>query len=206
MMLSRGRMIGVNGISLHVEDHGAGDPVLLLHGWPDSAFLWRNQIPFLVPHGFRVIAPDMRGFGRSGRPGDVAAYALRHAVADVAAILDALGLEAAHLVGHDWGAAVAWLAAMFHPGRVRKPALPPLLPLTRRPHESCRKRSACQAATRTLLPRAVRVWICRLNHVSASTDLHSRPRRHCGLRLSRNARIPSRASGSWLVAAITSMA
>ena len=117
MMPGRGQMIDVNGISLHVEDHGAGDPVLLIHGWPDSAFLWRNQIPFLVAHGFRVIAPDMRGFGRSSQPDDVAAYALRNAVADVAAILDALGLEAAHLVGHDWGAAVAWLTAMFHPGR-----------------------------------------------------------------------------------------
>jgi pimeloyl-ACP methyl ester carboxylesterase len=120
MMPGRGQMIDVNGISLHVEDHGAGDPVLLLHGWPDSAFLWRNQIPFLAEHGFRVIAPDMRGLGRSGQPEDVAAYALRHAVADVAAILDALGLQTAHLVGHDWGAAVAWLTAMFHPGRVRK--------------------------------------------------------------------------------------
>ena len=63
-----GRFIEVNGISLYVEEQGAGVPVLLMHGWPDSARLWRNQVPFLVSNGFRVITPDMRGFGRSSRP------------------------------------------------------------------------------------------------------------------------------------------
>lgn len=63
-----GRFIEVNGTSLYVEEHGAGVPVLLMHGFPDSARLWRDQVPFLVSNGFRVITPDMRGFGRSGRP------------------------------------------------------------------------------------------------------------------------------------------
>jgi epoxide hydrolase A/B len=79
----------VNGISVHVEDHGRGRPVLLLHGWPDSAYLWRNQIPFLVMNGFRAIAPDLRGFGRSERPEGVAAYSLQNAVGDVVGILEA---------------------------------------------------------------------------------------------------------------------
>ena len=114
-----GRPIEANGISLYVEDHGQGVPVLLIHGWPDSARLWRHQIPHLVANGFRVITPDLRGFGRSDRPGEVAAYALRNAVADMTAILDQAGIEAAHVVGHDWGAAVAWLTAMFSPDRVR---------------------------------------------------------------------------------------
>jgi len=114
-----GRPIEANGISLYVEDHGQGVPVLLIHGWPDSARLWRHQIPHLVANGFRVITPDLRGFGRSDRPGEVAAYALRNAVADMTAILDQVGIEAAHVVGHDWGAAVAWLTAMFSPDRVR---------------------------------------------------------------------------------------
>jgi len=114
-----GRLIEANGISLYVEDHGQGVPVLLIHGWPDSARLWRYQIPHLVANGFRVITPDLRGFGRSDRPGEVAAYALRNAVADMTAILDQVGIEAAHVVGHDWGAAVAWLTAMFSPDRVR---------------------------------------------------------------------------------------
>jgi pimeloyl-ACP methyl ester carboxylesterase len=94
--------------------------VLLMHGWPDSAYLWRHQIPFLTGHSFRVIAPDMRGFGRSSRPAAVADYALTKAVGDMTGLLDALGIESAHVVGHDWGAAVAWLTAMLQPARVRK--------------------------------------------------------------------------------------
>jgi pimeloyl-ACP methyl ester carboxylesterase len=115
-----GRVIDVNGISLYVEEHGEGDPVLLLHGWPDSARLWRHQVPFLAAHGYRVIAPDLRGFGRSERPAEVAAYRLRNVVADVSALLDHLDIETAYVVGHDWGAAVAWLTAILGPARVRK--------------------------------------------------------------------------------------
>jgi len=110
----------VNGISLHVEDHGQGTAVLLLHGWPDSSALWRNQVPHLVANGFRAIAPDMRGFGRSDKPAEVATYALSNLVADVIGILDHLKIETAHLVAHDWGAAVAWLTAALHPDRVRR--------------------------------------------------------------------------------------
>jgi pimeloyl-ACP methyl ester carboxylesterase len=115
-----GRIIQANDISLHVEDHGTGVPVLLLHGWPDSAAVWRKQIPFLIGHGFRVIAPDLRGFGRSDRPREVTGYALSNVVADMTGVLDALGIPAAHVVGHDWGAGVAWLMAMLHPDRVTK--------------------------------------------------------------------------------------
>src|SRR5580693_8376807 len=75
-----GRFIEVNGISLYVEERGAGVPVLLLHGFPDSARLWRNQVPFLVSNGFRVITPDLRGFGRSGRPQEVAPDRVRRMV------------------------------------------------------------------------------------------------------------------------------
>jgi pimeloyl-ACP methyl ester carboxylesterase len=115
-----GRLIDVNGVSLYVEDHGDGVPVLLIHGWPDSARLWRHQVPFLTANGFRVITPDMRGFGRSGRPAEVSSYRLRNVVADVNALLDQLDIETAHIVGHDWGAAVAWLTAIGCPARVRK--------------------------------------------------------------------------------------
>jgi pimeloyl-ACP methyl ester carboxylesterase len=120
MSVGQIRTIEVTGTSLCVEDHGSGDPVLLIHGWPDSANVWRHQIPFLTARGFRVIAPDMRGFGRSGRPPEVSDYTLQNAVSDVAGVLDALGIEAAHVVGHDWGAAVAWFTAMFLPDRVRR--------------------------------------------------------------------------------------
>jgi len=120
MDTGEGRIIEVNGVSFYVEDHGSGVPVLLLHGFPDSAALWRNQIPFLVDHGFRVIAPDLRGFGRSARPEEVSQYALLHSVADVTGVLDELGIQAAHVVGHDFGAGVAWLTAILQPDRVIK--------------------------------------------------------------------------------------
>jgi pimeloyl-ACP methyl ester carboxylesterase len=132
-------VLQVNSILLHVEDHGKGRPVLLLHGWPDSAYLWRNQVPFLVANGFRVIAPDMRGFGRSDRPEGVAAYSIQNAVGDVVGILDAHGIEAADIVGHDWGAAVAWFTATAHPDRVHKLVVlsvpHPLAPRTLRQRE-----------------------------------------------------------------------
>lgn len=113
-------IVNSGGVELHVEEHGEGPPVLLLHGWPDSSALWRNQVRFLAAHGFRAIAPDLRGFGRSSRPEDTASYALSNSVADVAAVLDACEAGTAHVVGHDWGAAVAWLTAMYLPDRVRK--------------------------------------------------------------------------------------
>lgn len=110
----------VNGISLYVEDSGSGPGVLLLHGWPDSTYLWRHQVPYLVSHGFRVIAFDLRGFGRSDKPQDVSAYAFQNSVADVLGVLDQLGLSRVHLVGHDWGAFIAWMTAILHPERVER--------------------------------------------------------------------------------------
>src|SRR5579862_4559945 len=120
MSMGEGRIIEVNGVSLHVEEYGDGPPVLLLHGWPDSAYVWRNQIPFLTSHDFRVVAPDLRGFGRSSRPDKVTDYALSKSIDDVTGLLNHLGVESVHLVGHDWGAAVAWGMAMAHPDRIQK--------------------------------------------------------------------------------------
>jgi pimeloyl-ACP methyl ester carboxylesterase len=114
-----GQMIEANGISLYVEEHGEGVPVLMLHGWPDSARLWRHQVPVLAGRGYRVITPDLRGFGRSEQPGEVRSYGLRNVVGDITGLLDALEVPAAHVVGHDWGAAVAWLTAIMRPDRVR---------------------------------------------------------------------------------------
>lgn len=129
----------VNGIGLHVEDHGDGPAVVFLHGWPDSSYLWRHQIPHLTSHGFRAIAPDLRGFGKSEKPQDVAAYEAATLVADVVGVLDALELPSAHLVGHDWGAFVAWMTAIMQPSRVdRVVALSvphPLAPRTLRQRE-----------------------------------------------------------------------
>ncbi|NJQ00175.1 alpha/beta fold hydrolase [Streptomyces zingiberis] len=111
--------IDIDGTSLEVLDtRGDGPAVLLLHGFPDTHALWRRQIPFLTVAGHRVIAPDLRGFGGSGRPRTVPEYGLAHHVRDQLGILDRLGVERAHVVGHDWGATVAWRLATAHPERV----------------------------------------------------------------------------------------
>jgi pimeloyl-ACP methyl ester carboxylesterase len=110
--------IDVNGIGLEVEDRGGGPPVLLLHGWPDSHSLWRHQVEALTAAGYRTITPDLRGFGESDRPADVDAYALPTLAGDVLGTLDHFGVERAHVIGHDWGAALAWAVAAFAPDRV----------------------------------------------------------------------------------------
>jgi pimeloyl-ACP methyl ester carboxylesterase len=110
--------VQLDDITLAVEDRGAGTPVVLLHGWPDTARLWRHQVPALVEAGYRVIAPDLRGFGGSGKPAEVEAYTSARLAGDVTGLLDHLAIERAHLVGHDWGAAVAWRTAALRPDRV----------------------------------------------------------------------------------------
>lgn len=110
--------VEANGLGFHVVDEGDGPPVLLLHGFPDTSELWRSQIEALGGAGYRVVAPDLRGRGRSDRPAEVGAYGLSSIVGDVVGIMDALELPRAHVVGHDWGAAVAWLTASLAPQRV----------------------------------------------------------------------------------------
>jgi pimeloyl-ACP methyl ester carboxylesterase len=110
--------VETNGLALEVSDEGDGPPVLLLHGWPDSHALWRHQVTALREAGFRTIAPDLRGFGASDRPAEVEQYNLLFLVADVTGLLDALGLERVHLVGHDWGAALSWVVASLAPDRI----------------------------------------------------------------------------------------
>jgi pimeloyl-ACP methyl ester carboxylesterase len=101
------------GLGIHYEVTGNGRPVVLLHGFPDSGRLWRHQVPTLAGAGFRVIVPDLRGYGRSDKPSAVEAYGIQAVAGDVLAVMGDAGVERAHVVGHDWGAAVAWgLAAL----------------------------------------------------------------------------------------------
>src|SRR5690242_17650743 len=112
--------VTANGLSFHVVDEGTGEPVLLLHGFPDSSALWRHQVPALVDTGHRVIAPDLRGFGASDRPEGAVQYAMPTLVGDVVGILDALGADRVDLVGHDWGAGIGWALPSLAPQRVRR--------------------------------------------------------------------------------------
>jgi pimeloyl-ACP methyl ester carboxylesterase len=112
------RRISNKDVELAVTDSGAGAPVLLLHGYPDDGNVWRHQVKPLQNAGLRTIVPDLRGFGRSGAPADVSEYRVGRSVGDAVAILDALEIERAHVVGHDWGAGVAWAMALLAPERV----------------------------------------------------------------------------------------
>jgi pimeloyl-ACP methyl ester carboxylesterase len=113
------RPLRLNGIELHVVEEGSGPLVVLCHGFPELAFSWRHQIPALAREGYRVVAPDMRGFGESSRPVDVEAYDVVSLCGDMIALLDALGEESAIFVGHDWGASLVWSLAVLEPNRVR---------------------------------------------------------------------------------------
>jgi pimeloyl-ACP methyl ester carboxylesterase len=109
------RDIAANGITLHITEQGSGPLVLLCHGWPELAHSWRHQIPALAAAGYHVVAPDMRGYGGSSVPHDIAAYAITDLVGDMVALAAALGETRACIVGHDWGANVAWSAALMRP-------------------------------------------------------------------------------------------
>src|ERR1700693_391445 len=109
------RTISANGIEIFLLEQGEGPLVVLCHGWPELSYSWRHQIPALAAAGFRVAAPDMRGFGRTAAPSDIAAYSIFDTVGDMVALVAALGEQQAAIVGHDWGAPVAWHAAMFRP-------------------------------------------------------------------------------------------
>jgi pimeloyl-ACP methyl ester carboxylesterase len=109
------RMIAVNGIELFLLEEGTGPLVVLCHGWPELSYSWRHQIGALTEAGFHVVAPDMRGFGRSSAPTDIAAYSIFDLVGDMVALVKALGERRAAIIGHDWGAPVAWHAALFRP-------------------------------------------------------------------------------------------
>ena len=118
-------MIDTGEIRLHVVRAGPekGIPIVLLHGFPEFWYGWRKQIGPLAEAGYRVLVPDQRGYNLSDKPRQVRAYRMSNLVADVSAILDHEHLQSAHLVGHDWGAAVAWHMAMRHPERVANLAI-----------------------------------------------------------------------------------
>ena len=111
------RTIQSNGIRMRIAEMGTGPLVLLVHGWPESWYSWRHQLPALAKAGYRAVAPDMRGYGKTDKPAAVEDYDIHHVTADLVGILDALGEKQAILIGHDWGAIVTWQAMLLHPQR-----------------------------------------------------------------------------------------
>ncbi len=113
------RAIETNGIRMHIAEQGSGPLVVLCHGFPESWYSWRHQLPALADAGFHAVAPDMRGYGQTDRPHEIDQYTLFHLVGDMVGLLDALDAESAVIAGHDWGAPVAWHAALLRPDRFR---------------------------------------------------------------------------------------
>src|SRR3954463_6067491 len=112
------REVEVGGLRMHVAEQGSGPPVRLLHGCPETSYSWRHQLAALAAAGFRAVAPDQRGYGRTDRPDDAERYTLLDLAGDVIGLIDALDGERAIVIGHDWGAPVAWHTALLRPDRV----------------------------------------------------------------------------------------
>lgn len=117
-MFPEPRFVRSNGIDMAVYDQGAGPPVIFLHGFPELAFSWRHQLPAVAAAGFHAIAPDLRGYGRTTAPPDVGDYRASELIADITGLLDALDIDRAVFVGHDWGALVLWHMAMVDSSRI----------------------------------------------------------------------------------------
>lgn len=113
------RIIETNGIKMHIAEQGKGPLVLLLHGFPEIWYSWRNQIPVLAEAGYYVVAPDLRGYGDTEKPENIDQYTLLHLVGDIVGLLDALNEETAVIVGNDWGATIAWNAALLRPDKFK---------------------------------------------------------------------------------------
>ncbi len=109
------RHVTANGIRLHIAEQGTGPLVILCHGFPEGWYCWRNQLGAIANAGFHAVAPDMRGYGQSDLPHEVSSYNIMHLVGDMVGLLAALGEKQAIIVGHDWGATVAWHAALLRP-------------------------------------------------------------------------------------------
>ena len=117
------KFVETNGIRMHYVEQGAGPLIVLCHGWPESWYSWRHQIPALAAAGFRVVAPDQRGYGQTDAPAAIESYNILNLVGDIVGLVNSLGVESAVIAGHDWGAPVAWYSALLRPDIFRAIAL-----------------------------------------------------------------------------------
>nr|DAD33258.1 TPA_asm: hypothetical protein HUJ06_012109 [Nelumbo nucifera] len=113
------RMVSVNGINMHIAEKGEGPVVLFIHGFPELWYSWRHQIVALAARGYRAVAPDLRGYGDTDAPPSITSYSVFHIVGDLIALLNILGQDQVFVVGHDWGAIIAWYLCLFRPDRVK---------------------------------------------------------------------------------------
>ncbi|KAF9606060.1 hypothetical protein IFM89_022295 [Coptis chinensis] len=113
------RTVEVNGIKMHIAEKGEGPIVLFIHGFPELWYSWRHQITAIAAHGYKAVAPDLRGYGDTDAPTAVTDYTCFHIVGDLIALIDTLGADQVFVVGHDWGAIIAWYLCLFRPDRVK---------------------------------------------------------------------------------------
>lgn len=162
--------VAANGLNFHVTTCGGGDRLALcLHGFPESSFSWRYQLPLLARLGYRAWAPDLRGYGRTDRPAGVAAYAIEHLLDDVAGLVDASGAASTLLIAHDWGGVIAWYFAMHR--------LRPLerLVVMNLPHPALLERALRGA------PQAMRSWYALFFQLPLVPEFALRARRALGI-------------------------
>ncbi len=107
-----------NNITINTIIEGEGTPVVLVHGWPESWYSWRHQIIPFIESGFKVIIPDVRGYGNSEKPNNITDYSMKELTNDIVGILDFLQEDKAHIIGHDWGAPISWYTSLLHPERI----------------------------------------------------------------------------------------
>ncbi|MEY9881703.1 pimeloyl-ACP methyl ester carboxylesterase [Bradyrhizobium sp. USDA 328] len=150
------RTIKANGISLNVAEQGEGPMVLLCHGFPEGWYSWRHQLEALAAAGYHAVAPDMRGYGKSDRPEAIDQYTILHMVGDLVGVLDAFEAKDAVIVGHDWGATIAWHTARLRPDRFRAAAIlsvpyrprSPVRPTSVMPRRRMRSSISCTSRSR----------------------------------------------------------
>jgi epoxide hydrolase 4 len=139
------RVIDTPRLRIAVREAGEGEPVVLLHGFPETSWSWRHQLPALAAAGYHAVAPELRGYGGTARPEALADYALPELIGDLEALVHALGHESAHIVGHDWGGSVAWATASRRPELVRTLTIlnspNPVASAEGRQHDDQRRRS-----------------------------------------------------------------
>jgi pimeloyl-ACP methyl ester carboxylesterase len=117
------KFVATNGIRMHYVEQGAGPLVVLCHGWPESWYSYRHQIPALAAAGFRAVAPDQRGYGQTDKPAPIESYHILNLVGDIVGLVNSLGVDSATIVGHDWGAPVAWNSALLRTNSWRRPTI-----------------------------------------------------------------------------------
>jgi len=113
------KQLALNDVEMHVAELGEGPAVLLCHGFPETWYSWRHQMAALSENGYRVIAPDLRGYGQTTQPAEIDQYTILHLVGDMVSLLDVLKIDVAVIIGNDWGATIAWQAALLRPDRFR---------------------------------------------------------------------------------------